>query len=180
MDKRIIPYAMSQHGTQTAFTDALDRHRGILFKVAGGYCSDRAQREDLVQDIVVQLWRAYGRFDGRSRFSTWMYRIALNVAISFYRRERRRAEHRADADAAVIEQVPAHEQQDDDRMSMIHEILEQLDDMNRALMLLYLDDLPYSEIATILGISETNVATKISRIKQRLKTIVTEQRQAQE
>jgi RNA polymerase sigma-70 factor (ECF subfamily) len=87
--------------------------------------------------MVAQLWRAYRRFDERTAFSTWMYRIAVNVAILFHRSEIR--------------------------------LIENLDELNRALMLLYLDDKPYAEIAAILGISETNVATKISRIKQRLK-----------
>jgi RNA polymerase sigma factor (sigma-70 family) len=163
---------MKSNGAQAAFIAALERHRGILFKVAAGYCSDRAQSEDLIQDMIVQLWRSYERFDGRSSFSTWMYRIALNVAISFYRHELRQARHRADA--GFLEVAPATQEPPDERISLLREMLEQLDEMNRALMLLYLDDLPYSEIATILGISESNVATKISRIKQRLIRIATE------
>jgi len=79
---------MTRNSAQGAFLTSLDRHRGILFKVADAYCRDAASREDLVQDIVLQLWRAYPRFDDRARFSTWMYRIAVNVAISFYRSER--------------------------------------------------------------------------------------------
>lgn len=163
---------MKSNGAQAAFITALERNRGILFKVAAGYCSDRAEREDLIQDMIVQLWRSYERFDGRSSFSTWMYRIALNVAILFYRHEQRQARHRADA--GFLEEALGTQEPRDERISLLREMVEQLDEMNRALMLLYLDDLPHSEIATILGISETNVATKIGRIKQRLKRIATE------
>jgi RNA polymerase sigma factor (sigma-70 family) len=81
---------MRTNDAQTAFVECLDRHRGILIKVAGAYCRDLAGREDLIAEIVAQLWRAYGRFDERAAFSTWMYRIAVNVAISFRRAEMRK------------------------------------------------------------------------------------------
>jgi RNA polymerase sigma factor (sigma-70 family) len=160
---------MTAHET---FVEALDRHRGILFKVATAYCADRAGREDLIQDMIVQLWRAYRRFDGRAKFSTWMYRIAMNVAISFHRTQRRKGDDSIQLDEAIIETTPAPDPQADDRLALVHDLIERLDDLNRALMLLYLDDLQYSEIAQILGISETNVATKISRLKQHLKRLV--------
>jgi RNA polymerase sigma factor (sigma-70 family) len=155
---------------QAAFVDRLDRHRGILVKVAGAYCHDAGDREDLIAEIVAQLWRAYGRFDERAAFSTWMYRIAVNVAISFRRTEMRKAGNVEPAEPAIVETLPSPaEVQSDDAIALVREFIEELDALNRALMLLYLDDNSYAEIAAILGISETNVATKIGRIKQRLK-----------
>jgi RNA polymerase sigma factor (sigma-70 family) len=161
---------MRTDDAQAAFVDRLDRHRGILVKVAAAYCREAAYREDLIAEIVAQLWRAYGRFDERAAFSTWMYRIAVNVAISFHRSEARKAGNVEPAGLAILETLPSPpETQSDDALALVREFIEELDALNRALMLLYLDDKSYTEISAILGISETNVATKIGRIKQHLK-----------
>ncbi|HEV2643906.1 MAG TPA: RNA polymerase sigma factor [Candidatus Elarobacter sp.] len=155
---------------QAGFVRRLDEHRGILFKVADAYCRNRADREDLVQDIVAQLWRAYRRFDDRKSFATWMYRVAVNVAISFYRSETRRMRNVVPGEPSIVEtiaQPPTEEP--DEGLALVRAFIERLDPLDRALMILYLDDNPYASIADILGISQTNVATKISRIKQRLK-----------
>jgi RNA polymerase sigma factor (sigma-70 family) len=160
----------SRHG---AFLASLDQHRGILFNVAYAYCRDAASREDLVQEIVLQLWRAYPRFDGRASFSTWMYRIAVNVAISAYRSERRSAERIERTDVARVEQLP--DEEPDENAALLREIIERLDALNRALMVLYLDDRSYAEIAEILGITQTNVATKINRLKEQLRRSVAAQ-----
>jgi RNA polymerase sigma-70 factor (ECF subfamily) len=141
-----------------------------LHKISSAYCSEPAGREDLRQEIVVQLLRGYPRFDERMAFSTWMYRVALNVAISYARR-RRRTDARVElAEPGLIETLstsPAPPP--DERIERILAFVNKLDELNRALMLLYLDDYPHAEIATILGITKSNVATKISRIKDRLK-----------
>jgi RNA polymerase sigma factor (sigma-70 family) len=161
---------MRSNGAQNAFVERLERHRGVLVKVAGAYCRDAAGREDLIAEIVAQLWRAYGRFDERAAFSTWMYRIAVNVAISFQRAEMRKTRNIEPAEPVVLEMLPSSpEAQSDDALTLVRDVIEELDELNRALMILYLDDNSYAEIAAILGISETNVATKIGRIKQRLK-----------
>ncbi|MDQ6924709.1 MAG: sigma-70 family RNA polymerase sigma factor [Candidatus Eremiobacteraeota bacterium] len=155
---------------QAAFVRRLDEHRGILFKVADAYCPNRADREDLAQNIVAQLWRAYRRFDDRKSFSTWMYRVAVNVAISFYRGEARRMRNVVPSEASIVETIaqPPPEESDEG-LAVVRAFIERLDPLDRALMILYLDNNPYASIAEILGISQTNVATKISRIKQRLK-----------
>jgi RNA polymerase sigma factor (sigma-70 family) len=161
---------MSTISSQEAFMDRLDRHRGILLKVAGAYSHNPVDREDLVQEMIVALWRAHRRFDARSSFSTWMYRVAMNVAISFQRIETRKSRAFVPADVSIIETIPQpRDEPADARLTLIREFIERLDAPNRALMLLYLDDYAYAEIAEILGISETNVATKIGRIKERLK-----------
>jgi len=152
------------------FLECLDRHRGILFKVAGAYCRDPGLRPDLVQETIAELWRAYPRYDGRASMATWTYRIALNVAISYYRREIRRTRHVVSAEPSLVESVPSEDDADrDERLDLLYETIGRLSPFDRALMVLYLDDNPYSVIAEVLGISVTNVATKIGRIKQRLK-----------
>ncbi len=165
---------MSGDASQTAFLARIDRHRAILFKVANAYCRNQADREDLAQETIVQLWRSYGRFDERARFATWMYRIALNVAISFARSERRKRRGLVPAGTTILEDLPAPEEAENDaRLDVVRELIDWLAPLDRAVMVLYLDDRPYAEIADILGISQTNVATKIGRIKERLKRGVT-------
>jgi RNA polymerase sigma-70 factor, ECF subfamily len=160
---------MSATDSRDAFVDRIDRHRGILLKVAGAFSRNPVDREDLLQEITVALWRAHDRFDARSSFSTWMYRVAMNVAISFERSETRKS-RLVPADNSLFETIAQpRDEPADDRLALIRELIRRLDPPNRALMLLYLDDYPYAEIAKILGISETNVATKIGRIKDRLK-----------
>lgn len=155
---------------QTRFEALLARHRGIVFKVANTYCRDAEDRRDLVQEICAQLWSAYPRFDEARSFSTWMYRVALNVAISHSRSASLRGRYLASLDPITLAETPdqaAHEP--DDRVRELYSVIGQLDDLNRALLLLYLEGRAYREISEVLGISETNVATKLNRLKQRLR-----------
>ncbi|MCX7514682.1 RNA polymerase sigma factor [Frateuria hangzhouensis] len=161
---------MTDRHRQRQFETLLQEHRGIVFKIARAYARGSADRDDLAQEIAVQLWRSFGHYDAaRAKFSTWMYRVALNVAISHARRANR-GEPLEPLDAAHLE-LPgeADVAQPDERLAALHAFIGQLDPLNRALILLYLEDRSYAEIAQVLGISETNVATKIGRIKQRLR-----------
>jgi RNA polymerase sigma-70 factor (ECF subfamily) len=150
------------------FAELLERHRGIVFKVAATYCRNPADREDVAQEIVTQLWRAFPTFDAGRPFSTWMYRIALNVAISFVRASSRRERLTVALDETHdVEDSSADLREENERAKLLYAFVDGLDSLNRALLLLYLEDRSYREIADILGITETNVATKISRLKQR-------------
>jgi RNA polymerase sigma factor (sigma-70 family) len=164
---------MTARHHQPRFEHLLREHRGIVYKVAGIYSRSAADRDDLMQEIGAQLWRSFGSYDGaRAKFSTWMYRIALNVAISQARRERwSDADRFEPLDSHLLDTVGGGEpiQEPDERLRVLYEFIGRLDPLNRALILLYLEDRSYTEIAEILGISETNVATKISRIKQTLR-----------
>ena len=153
------------------FTALLHEHRKIIFKVAASYGRSSADRDDLAQEIAAQLWRSFGRYDAaRAKFSTWMYRIALNVAISQARR-RPEAGRFEPLDAHHLETVGGDEPLDeiDERLTALHAFIARLDPLNRALILLYLEDRSHAEMAAILGITRTNVATKIARIKQQLR-----------
>jgi RNA polymerase sigma-70 factor (ECF subfamily) len=159
---------MTRSGLQERFQTLVDEHRKILYKVCHSYCRDRDSREDLAQEILVQLWRSFGRFDGRCRFSTWMYRIALNVAISYYRRENARTQCVISDEARVLEAACETDSRPED-LRLLYRFIDGLDPLNKALILLYLDEQSYREIADVLGISETNVATKISRLKNKMR-----------
>jgi RNA polymerase sigma-70 factor (ECF subfamily) len=132
--------------------------------VCQSYCRERAGREDLAQEIILQLWTSFGRFDQSQRFSTWMYRIALNVAISFYRRESTRTRHVISDDEQVLAAADETRTQPED-IRLLYQFIGKLDELNKALILLYLDGNSYEETARVIGISETNVATRINRLK---------------
>lgn len=157
--------------TKQQFEELLQRHRKIVFKVANTYCWQAEDRADLAQEIATQLWRSFHTYDNAKSFSTWMYRIALNVAISNIRQQKNRLQHSVPLDESHLEIASDAEvkSKDDERIRLLQNFIGQLDSLNRALMLLYLEDHSYREIADILGISETNVATKINRLKQRIR-----------
>jgi RNA polymerase sigma factor (sigma-70 family) len=159
---------MTNSDLQETFQNRVEQHKKILYKVCNAYCKDRDSREDLAQEITFQLWRSFGKFDGRCQFSTWMYRIALNVAISFCRSEGTRTRHVISDEQRLLEWVVETERQPEE-VRLLYEFIEELDPLGRALILLYLDGNTYPEIADIVGITETNVATKISRLKSKMK-----------
>lgn len=153
------------------FGELLDRHRGIVLKIAYSYCPHPDDRADLAQEIATQLWRAFPGYDAQRSFSTWMYRIALNVAISWLRGEGQRRRRTVSLDDSLHD-LPDEQGIDIEagqRLDVLQRFIAALDPMHRALLLLYLEDRSYREIAEILGISETNVATRISRLKQRIR-----------
>ena len=153
---------------EARFAELLERHRGIVVKVAATYCRNPADRQDVSQEIVIQLWRAFPKFDATRTFSTWMYRIALNVAISFVRTNSARVRHTVMLDETHdVAGSSAAPDEEDERTRLLYAFIDRLDALNRALLLLYLDEHSYRDIAAVLGITETNVATKISRLKQR-------------
>lgn len=163
-----MPLAVEEKET---FLRLLDQHGGIIRKVAAGYSSSLADRHDLEQEITLQLWKAYPRYSADRPFSTWMYRIALNVAISFLRRHTRPGRQTISLEESEIEIADenARPPETDDRILLLQKVIASLPPLERALLLLYLDEHSYREIAAILGITETNVATKLNRLKQRVR-----------
>jgi RNA polymerase sigma-70 factor (ECF subfamily) len=150
------------------FLSVINANKGIIYKVANSYCKNAENRNDLVQEIIIQLWKSFDNYKEQYERSTWMYRIALNVAISFYRRDKK------DLSAPLTESIIAmvHEEEPgelEENVRMLYQFINELDELNKALMLLFLESKSHKEMAEVLGITETNVATKISRIKEKLK-----------
>lgn len=152
------------------FISVLKDNQNLIYKICFSYCSNPENRKDLQQEILMQLWNSFSKFDGRVKISTWIYRIALNTAISFYRNDCKHKDKKVTIDASIIS-LSNFEcgSEQDENIAMLYHLIGCLDEMDKALILLYLDDNKYKDIADILGISETNVATKISRIKKSLK-----------
>jgi len=153
------------------FLSLILENKKIIYKICHAYCGNLEDRKDLEQEIIIQLWQAADRYDTQYKLSTWIYRISLNVAISFLRKEKSRKQYVTQADQSIIERFEDQSESDhlEANIKRLYHFINQFDKLSCALMILYLDDHPYKEIAEILGISETNVATKISRIKQQLK-----------
>ncbi|MBE9463714.1 RNA polymerase sigma factor [Dyadobacter subterraneus] len=169
---------MNEDWQRKHFQEIMEQHRGIVFKVVRVYCHNEFDRQDLFQEIMIQVWQSLHRYDNQYKISTWLYRIALNVAISFYRRNAvRRAKHiQLNEEAAQIV-VPGNTSQEQ-QLSQLEEFISELQEIDKALMLLYLEEKSHAEIAEIVGVSVSNVGTKISRIKDKLKHRLTEKMQS--
>ncbi|SFD97980.1 RNA polymerase sigma-70 factor, ECF subfamily [Chitinophaga sp. CF118] len=152
------------------FLSLVEENKGILYKVANAYCKDADDRQDLIQEILVQLWKSYEKYDDQYKHSTWIYRIALNVAISMYRKEHRRKKIANPITDNILYLADiSYNNELDIKVGLLHQFISELKELDKALMLLYLEQKSHKEIAEIMDISETNVATKVSRIKEKLK-----------
>lgn len=156
---------------RAGFQALLQAHRGIVAKVAGTYAWHPDDRDDLMQEIATQLWRAWPGYDPQRPAATWMYRIALNVAISYVRGRTRGVQPEPFGDHhGEVADPHAHDHEARQQVDLLHRFIHAQPPLDRALLLLYLEDRSYREMADVLGLSETNVATKISRLKQRVRT----------
>ena len=167
--------AMIDDDARSGFETLLQRHSGIVFKVANSYARLPEDRADLAQEIAVQLWRAWPKYDLARSFSTWMYRVALNVAISHVREQALRRRHDAvplDDELHDIADAGAADHEREQHIRLLQRFIQRQPPLDRALLLLYLDDRPQREIAEILGIGESNVSTKIGRLKQRIRDLL--------
>ena len=154
----------------SAFLEMIESHKGIVFKVANSYCRDAEDRKDLIQEIIVQLWRSRDRYDESFAQSTWIYRIALNVSISAYRKSSRRdsiSTPLTDAIVLVADNTPLESESEE--IQLLKLFISELKELDRALILLYLDQKSQKEMAEILGLSPTNIGTKLNRIKHELR-----------
>lgn len=156
------------------FLSILEAYKKLLFKISNAYCSDSEDRKDLLQEIILQLWRAYPKYDDTYALSTWMYRIALHVSISFQRKQKSRRGLRPDARDPILE---IHEEAEQEELAeniiRLNTFISKLKKLDKALMILYLEGKSHQEIAEILGLSKSNVGTKIGRIKEKLKKYFT-------
>lgn len=158
------------HGTERdrIFNEWLAGHKGILFKVVHAYAFEHADRQDLFQEIAVQVWRSVDAFRGESSVPTWMYRVALNTAIAWGRKEdgHRRGKQPFEGMEDLL--TSAAEAKRDPRLEWLYHQIAQLKDLDRSVALLLLDGFSYREIASIVGLTESNVGVKINRIKAAL------------
>ena len=151
------------------YLDILEKHKGIVFKVARSYCSNEFDREDLVQEILAQIWRSLDTYTDAFKVTTWMYRVALNVAISFYRKDKSAAYKHTEIEDRLLTYDMVQESENEQNLSALYAFIDELNDIDKAVLLMYLEGENQAEIAANLNITISNVSTKISRIKQKLK-----------
>lgn len=154
------------------FVLLINQHQGIIHKVCGMYCHDRDEKKDLFQEVVLQLWKSFGSFRGESKVTTWIYRVALNTAISAFRKETKKPDH-TDIENMKI-QVPEDTdfQEKNEQFQMLYQAIRQLSEIERALVMLYLDDHPYEEIAEMMGITANNARVRMNRIREKLRDLI--------
>ncbi len=150
------------------FQQIIEQHKGILFKVARIYCKNDEDRQDLMQEMMIQIWRSLLKYNDKFAITTWLYRISLNTAISFYRKNTRR---QRSSFPLLNEHLPIQEEvssEKQEQLMLLEQFISELNDLDKALMILYLEDKSHADISEIIGLSVTNVGTKLGRIKKKL------------
>lgn len=154
---------------ETDFLELIKQHERLIYKISFNYCRDAKDREDLVQEIIFQLWKSYPGFKPDFKVSTWMYKVALNTAVSFYRKHGKKKEQEI-----ALEHTNAHNlantatETKEEQLKVLEGFIQELEPVNKALIILQLEGESIASIAQIVGLSESNVATKLSRIKKSL------------
>ncbi|WP_291868872.1 sigma-70 family RNA polymerase sigma factor [Maribacter sp.] len=154
------------------FVTNLQSNQNIVHKVCTLYTNDKDAHKDLFQEITIQLWKAYPKFRGDAKFSTWMYRVALNTAITLYRKSKRTIRTQ-DYDSVIFKiKADEYDETEEQQLKLMYKAVKQLGDIDKALVFLYLEDKDYREISETLGISEVNARVKMNRVKTKLRTIL--------
>ena len=151
------------------FIGIIKENEGLIYKVARVYTNSREDEQDLYQEVVYQLWKCFGSFRNESKISTWMYRIALNTAIAYLNKEKRKG-NQVPIDEGLLNKADTPDTLMHERSEALFAQIKQLSEIEKGIILLYLEGKTYDEIAAITGFSTTNVGTRLGRIKQKLST----------
>ncbi len=155
--------------TKKEFIQDIKENEAIIYKVARIYSNNTEDRKDLYQDIVYQLWKSYNSFKRESKISTWMYRVALNTAIGFLKKEKRKG-HQVSIDISLLNKIDPVDGIFEERIELLYKYIKELNVIERGIILLHLEGKNYDEIARITGFTNTNIGTRLGRIKQKLKS----------
>lgn len=158
-------------GQQKEFVKQVNENQRIIHKICKIYTDNPHDHEDLFQEITIQLWKSYPNFRGEAKFSSWMYRIGLNTALALFRKRDRQVSTCQETSVETLK-IAHEEHHEDDRLKLMYDAIHQLSDVEKALIMMFLDDKPYKEIAEILGITEGNARVKMNRAKEKLKTLI--------
>lgn len=151
------------------FIGIIKENEGLIYKVARVYTNSKEDEQDLYQEVVYQLWKCFGSFRNESKISTWMYRIALNTAIAYLNKEKKKG-NQVPIDEGLLNKPDTPDTLMEERSEALFAHIKQLSEIEKGIILLYLEGKTYDEIATITGFSPTNVGTRLGRIKQKLTT----------
>jgi RNA polymerase sigma factor (sigma-70 family) len=161
---------------QNTFIKALEQNQQKLLRICSVYAEDADDKKDLFQESVINIWQAMPSFQEKSSLSTWMFRITLNVCLRLQSKEARKKEHFRKMDSITIENITTEEtnHEEHERLIQLRNCIKKLNDADRAVISLYLEELPYREISEITGISENHVAVMVKRIKEKLLNCITQ------
>ncbi|PQJ23496.1 RNA polymerase sigma factor [Tenacibaculum sp. SG-28] len=162
-----------QQELEKKFLSDFEKNQNIVHKICRVYTTNQNAHNDLFQEITIQLWKNYGKFRGDSKFSTWMYRVALNTAISLYRKSTRTVKTQDISDFTYKIQSEEYDDTEEQQLKALYIAIHKLNDIDKALIFLYLENKAYKEISETLGISEVNARVKMNRAKDKLKKILT-------
>jgi RNA polymerase sigma-70 factor (ECF subfamily) len=159
------------YSTQSDFLALVESHKGMIHKVCQVYCWNPGDREDLFQEIIIQLWKAWPGFRGESKFSTWLYRIALNTAISGLRKQKTQLVYMEPEKLPTGIRDESDSEEKEEKLKELYAALRQLSELERAIIMLYLEDKSYEEMEDILGINQNSLRVKMNRAKEKLRKI---------
>lgn len=154
------------------FEQLIEDHSRMIYKIAGAYCNTAADRDDLISEIILQLWQSVKNFKHQSKISTWIYRVALNTAMNASRKRKNESLFLRVDFQKTPPNIPIIEAEYTDELEILYLCINELSEINKALILLLLDGKTYDEMAEITGMSKTNVGTRINRIKEQLRKMV--------
>ncbi len=157
---------------ENQFVELIKTHQGIVHKVCGMYRRDPDDRKDLFQEIVIQLWKAFPKFRQEAKVSTWIYQIALNVAISDFRKESRKPIRVELSETFANISDNQYDYSFEEKLKVLYQAIDQLSEVEKAIMMLYFEEKSNEEIAEIIGISQNNVRVKMTRIREKLRTLM--------
>lgn len=161
-----------QKELEDSFLLDFEQNQNIVHKICRIYTNNVDEHNDLFQEIAIQLWKNYSKFRGDSKFSTWMYRVALNTAISLYRKSTRNVKTQDISDMQYKIASKEYDDTEEKQLQQLYNALRKLNDIDKALIYLYLENKPYNEISETLGITEVNARVKMNRAKEKLRTIL--------
>ncbi|MEO8235845.1 MAG: sigma-70 family RNA polymerase sigma factor [Flavobacterium sp.] len=157
---------------EQSFVGQLKENQNIIHKICRLYTQDDDSHNDLFQEITIQLWKAFPKFRGDSKFSTWAYRVALNTAITLYRKNTKTVNTIEFETGKHFVLQEEYNYEEEEHLKLLYKAVQQLNDIEKALVFMYLEDKDYTEISETLGISEVNARVKMNRIKTKLKKII--------
>lgn len=156
-------------GQEKIFVEFFKPNQRLIHKICRIYTNNAEDHEDLFQEITIQLWKSFPGFKGEAKFSTWMYRVALNTAITLFRKPRKKDSQAVDIDVSSLKMEYEAYEDDEHKLQKMYKAIYELSDVEKALIMMYLEDKPYKEIGEILGITEGNARVKMNRAKNNLK-----------
>lgn len=158
--------------TEVTFLKLVNQHKGILYKASRIYADSIEDREDLQQEILIQLWKSYQTFKGNSEFSTWMYRVAINTAITYLKKEKQRNSNQTSTDHQYEIQQEDYNPKKDKQLEIFYNAVQELNPLEKAVIFYFMEGMSHKEIGNNLGLSEGNARVKLNRTKEKIQQII--------